>query len=139
MSNQEFRLECKKKNLKSKWISYTILFLLVLLSVELGFSFYHEEVHGAIYNQYGVNYTKGFMFAEDTYYLPAFYVVAIDSSYQLCNEVCGSLQTENEIITYNVHAGVYALWGVFMIWMFMKYIDESDKLKQEELKYDYPD
>ena len=121
-----------KKQLKHKWIIYMILFSIMFMSVELGFSFYHEGVHAAIYNQYGVNYTYGFMFDKDMFYAPAFYVATVDSSYRLCNEICGSLQTENEIISYNIHALSYTIWAIFMFCLFMMYINERTKVEEEQ-------
>ena len=124
-----------KKQLKTKWIVYTILLLVMFMTIELGFSFYHEGVHGAIFNQYGVNYTYGFTFDPDMFYTPAFYTKTTDSSFQLCNEVCGSLQTENEIISYNVHALSYTIWAIFTFWLFMTFINESNQLAEKELEY----
>jgi len=121
-----------KKQLNRKWIAYAILFTVMFITTELSFTFYHEGVHGAIYDQYGVNYTYGFMFDPDMFYAPAFYIQAVDSSYQLCNEVCGSLQTENEIISYNMRALSYTIWSLFIFWIFMKFVDENNQLKEEE-------
>ena len=122
-----------RKQLKHKWFSYVILFLVLFLSMEMGYSFYHEGVHGAIFDQYGVNYTYGFMFDSEMFYAPAFYTKTTDSSYQLCNEVCGSLQTENEIISYNMRALSYSMWALFVFWLFMKFVDENNQLKEDAL------
>jgi len=120
-----------RKQLRSKWKILIIFFCMIFITSELGFTFYHEEVHGAIYNQYGVNYTKGFMFDKETYYLPTFYVQAIDSSFMMCNEVCGSLQTENEIISYNMHALSYTLWSICLIWLLVTFIKDHENIKEE--------
>jgi len=131
MNRHQFRI---------KWLVYIILIILMITLSELGFSFYHEGVHGAIFNQYGVNYTYGFMFDPDMFYTPAFYTKTTDSSFQLCNEICGSLQTENEIISYNMHAISYTLWSIFLFLIFMVYVNEESKLKEkEETQYDYQD
>ena len=123
-----------------KWFIYLALIVMMIMTTELGFSFYHEGVHGAIYNQYGVNYTYGFMFDPDMFYAPAFYTKTTDSSYQLCNEICGSLQTENEIISYNIHALSYTIWMIFIFWVFMTFVNEDIKLKkEEEMEYDNED
>jgi len=131
MNRHQFRI---------KWLVYIILIILMITLSELGFSFYHEGVHGAIFNQYGVNYTYGFMFDPDMFYTPAFYTKTTDSSYQLCNEICGSLQTENEIISYNIHALSYTIWMIFIFWVFMTFVNEDIKLKkEEEMEYDNED
>ena len=122
-----------KKQIKIKWLAYTLLIFLFFATTELGYTFYHEEVHAAIYNQYGVNYTKGFMFDPDTYYIPTYYVQTTDSSYRLCNEICGSLQTENEIMSYNIHALSLTMWTIFIIYLFMKFIDESNKTEEVKI------
>ena len=130
--DKDRKYKMNRKQLRYKWFIYIMLFSIMFLGTELGFSFYHEGVHGAIYDQYGVNYTYGFMFDPDMFYAPAFYTQAVDSSYQLCNEVCGSLQTENEIISYNMRALSYTIWSLFIFWLFMKFVEERAQVDDEE-------
>ena len=119
---------------KWKWGIIFSLFFMLSLSTELGFAFYHEEVHGAIYNNYGVNYVKGFMFDPNAYYMPAFYVKTIDETFQMCNEVCGSLQVENEIIGYNASAIIIAFFTVVFIYLIKGMFDDHDKLARDKLQ-----
>jgi len=120
-----------RKELRRKWLVFAVLFLLVFIVSDLSFTFYHEEVHAAIFNQYGVNYTKGFMFDKDTYYLPTFYVQSTDSSFRMCNEVCGSLQTENEIISYNFMNTIIVLWSILFILLVKSFIEDNIKINNE--------
>ena len=123
------------KPIKTKWTMIILLFFLATLVTQLGFAFYHEGIHEAIYDQYYVNHTMGFMFDPQHYYVPTFYVKTTDSSVQMCNEVCGSLQTENEIISYNTSAVIIALWCIFFVYLVKCIYDDFNYIQQQYGNY----
>ena len=129
------------KDFNIKWAIIIILYFMVIFLSQIGYAFYHEAVHGAIYDQYGVNYTKGFMLDESNYYMPAFYVKTVDSSYQMCNEVCASLQTENEIISYNIMSLGIIMFCILFVYLVKEMMTEASQIKrraQDELNSIYP-
>jgi hypothetical protein len=119
-----------KKIFKTKWIMLFVSFFLVFVVIDLAHVYYHEHVHGAIYDAYGVEYTYGFKF---NILDMAFFTKADDRSN--CDVVCMSLQLENEIFTYNIMYLFYALWMIFFIYLIKCFWDDV-RLNAMENYYD---
>ena len=117
---------------KRKWICLFICFIIFFVGIDLTHVYYHEHAHGAIYDQYNVNYTYGWSFNGG---MIQFYTLANDSSLLNCNEVCKSLQTENEIYTYNLAYIFYGIWTIAFLFL-IKYFFDDVRTTYINLNYD---
>ena len=128
----EEQIELTKKRNKRifriKWVLIFILFFSGFIMTDMVHVWYHEHAHAAIYDEYGVKYTYGWKF--DGLAI-AFYVQTNDSSIRNCNEVCISLQMENELISYNIAYVFYGTWILFFIYLVKCFWE--DIIKQYEL------
>ena len=108
-----------KKLLKAKWITLFIMFIVAFVTADLTHVYYHEGVHAAIYDAYNVDYTYGWRFGWTAI---TFYVQTNDASN--CNEICQSLQIENEIVSYNQSFIFYGVWIIFTLYLIKCFFDD---------------
>ena len=122
---KEKKLKIKDVRFRVKWICIFAIFIIFLYFGEGARIFYHENVHAAIYDQYGINYTKGWGFDGIILY---FYVKTERADYALrCDDTCAALQTENEIISYNQTYIYYALWMIAFIYLCKCFWEDAEK------------
>ena len=111
---------------RAKWIMILVSFFILFAAVDLGRTFYHESVHGAIFDSYGVSYFKGYSFGDINMGIISFYVQSNDTKiWEKCDRTCMALQLENEIFTYNMSALYYSLWMLFFMFLLKSCWDEA--------------
>ena len=117
----------KRKLLLLKWSTILFMFFMFFIVIDAAHIYFHEKVHAAIYDSYGVEYTYGWKFEGVAI---VFYVATEDAS--KCDVVCQSLQMENEIYSYNIAYIFYAMWMIFFIYM-MKCLWEDTTKKWQQI------
>ena len=111
-----------KQIFKIKWALITVFFFAMFIGIDVAHVWYHEKVHAAIYDMYGISYTHGWKFEGA---IIAFYVQSDDISN--CDVVCRSLQMENEIIAYNQAQIYYSLWMILFLYLLKCIFDDIRK------------
>lgn len=94
----------------------------MLFAVNFGYLLQHESAHIAIYEDYGIESKMHYTFNPG---VPA-YVQATNATHYFrnCNETCRMLQTQNEIVGYNVITLVGTIFFLFYLYVMFKHIDE---------------
>lgn len=109
----------------------TLVFLLALILGLMANGYMHEEVHRAIFSDYGVH--------SEVYYLKYFprmvTVPNVTEAIEYCNESCNIQHEENEIVGYNIE-GIYYIIGIglFFIILLLEYrLDNKiDEIRRNE-------
>jgi hypothetical protein len=120
------------KLFKLKWTIIFVMFFMFFICIDLIHVYYHEQVHAAIYSNYNVKYDYGWKI--DGIAL-VFYVQTNDS--RNCDQVCRSLQMENEIFSYNIAYVFYGAFMLFLIYLIKCYFDDVKNrlIKEQEAQY----
>jgi hypothetical protein len=91
-------------------ISVIILMGVVVYFVSLGFVIQHENVHKAIYDNYGIDSE-----VHINYLTMSGYTITYDGD--KCTGDCEMLHSYNEIVSYNVDSIMFGIYGVGFIFL----------------------
>ena len=119
LEDKKYELKIEKRSERFKWIFFIFVIMLMFVASDFIRVFYHENVHAAIFDTYGVSYIKGYDFGDWKTGVITFYVQANGTEYaQRCDATCKALQIENETFSYNTSTIFYTLWVIFAIYLF---------------------